>query len=115
LTPLLGVTRVVKDAVDCHHILRIFVENRVRKAPDQSPSIILIDHYVHFRVATYRLNASIDASREVFTEARTPAFIPRVGLKDIPFDLWREERFSGHIDCGLDAGFPPSSAPNPDC
>jgi len=105
----------VKDAVDCYCVLRIFVEHRVRKSPDQSPSIIFIDHCVQFRMTTDGLNASINASDEVLTESGTPTLIPRIGLKDIPFDLWREEQFSGHIDYELCAGFHASLALSPDC
>lgn len=95
----------MEDAVDCHSVVRVFVKHRVRKPPDHSPSIVFIDHCVHFRVSTNALNARINASQEVFTKPWTSALIPRVGLKDIPFDFWREEQFSGHIDCELDAGF----------
>jgi hypothetical protein len=115
LTPLLRVTRVVEDAIDCHCVLRIFVEHRVGKPPDQSPSIIFIDHCVQFRVATDGLNARVNASQEVFTEPGTPTLIPRVGLEDIPFDFRREEQLSGHIDCELAAGFPANSALSLDC
>jgi hypothetical protein len=105
----------VEDAVDCHSVLRVFVKHRVWEPSNHSPSIIFIDHCVHFRVSINALNASVNASHEVFTEPGTPALVPSVGLKDIPFDFRREEQFNGHIDCELCVGFLASSKLSLDC
>jgi hypothetical protein len=54
-------------------------------------------------------NASVNASQELFAQAGTPTLMPRVGLENIPLDLWRD------IDCELDAEFLPRRAPSRDC
>jgi hypothetical protein len=66
-------------------------------------------------MAADRFNTSVNASQEFFTKAGPPTLIPRVGFEDIPFDFWSNCQFSGHIDCELAVGFPPSLALSQDC
>ena len=50
----------MEDAVDGHCVVAIFVENRVRKASDQTTAVIGMDSSVDFWIAADGLDASIN-------------------------------------------------------
>src|SRR5919106_1788204 len=99
LTPFVGIARGVKDAIDGDRTFDIFVEDLIRKAAHQPPTIVLVDNGMHLGRAAERFNTGIDAAQELLPQANPPPFVPGVRLCEVVLSLRRDDKLSGHNDC----------------
>ena len=96
LTPFFGIAGGVEHSINSHRAFRILIEDCIRKAAYQSTTIAFVGCGVHFGSPADSLQASLDATQEVFSQARPLNFVPGVTFCNVLSGLWRENQFSDH-------------------
>ena len=73
----------MKDAVDEHFSTGILVKNGIWKSPNQCPAILFVSFRVEFGRTTNYLNTGINTAKKIFSQARSPIFVPAISLIDV--------------------------------
>ena len=81
----------MKDAVDGYRAFGILIENGIREAAHQPPTIVLVDKSMHLRSAADRFNTCIDAAQKVLSQADSPTLVPSIRLGKVLLDLRRDD------------------------
>jgi len=72
------------------------VEYFERKPTNRRAAELVDCDGIHFRMAQNAMNACIEASEEIFSQARFPTFVPAVRFDYIVISLWREDNVVNH-------------------
>jgi hypothetical protein len=89
----------MEHTIDGDRPVDIFIEDSVREAARQGSAIILIDYCAHLGSTTDSFNAGIDAAQELFSQTRSPLFVPTVRVDEILLGLRCDNQISGHSGC----------------
>jgi len=61
----------------------MLIENNVREATNDSPSIAFVNHLIDFWISPDQLNAGINTTKKLFAQAQFLPFIPDIALSNI--------------------------------
>jgi hypothetical protein len=83
MTPFIRVARGVKHAVHRNRCLRVLVKHRIRKAPNQTTSIALMNDGIYLRPSSDACNTRIDRTQELLTQSGSTPPVPGIGVRNV--------------------------------
>jgi len=97
LTPAFRATRCVEDTQNVNRFLKVLAEYRVGKLPCQNAAVFLMDLRMHFGHAADVLDAGVDATEKLFSQADALVLVPPKRQPDIFSGFWCDDEFSSHV------------------